>query len=195
MSQRRFLLLNAVAAALRHCTHSCGAKPCRQPRYSTRVTRCARFIAQLNLVDLSFPSRRIRATVGSHSPRHSSGSDSAEGSSCGCVPRIGRRARRTRESAPHARTPPARSGRSYSMPVLTNGICCGEKRGYKDPRAASLRPGAADWMLLLHVDSDDALGWMWGNAGRLSFWIRKQTGVTSQPSQLPTAPASAPRAD
>ena len=31
----------------------------------------------------------------------------------------------------------------------------------------------ADWCLLLQVDSDDAAGIMWGDAGRVHFWIRQ----------------------
>ena len=39
--------------------------------------------------------------------------------------------------------------------------------GYSDPRAASLKSGAARWRLLFQVDSEDASGMMWGDVGRL----------------------------
>jgi uncharacterized protein YwqG len=59
--------------------------------------------------------------------------------------------------------------------LVTNGIWCGDQRGYQDPRRAALEAGAADWQLLLQVDTDeDGPGWMWGDAGRLYFWIRQQ---------------------
>ncbi|HEU4419083.1 MAG TPA: YwqG family protein [Planctomycetota bacterium] len=32
---------------------------------------------------------------------------------------------------------------------------------------------AADWLLLLQLESDDAAGWMWGDGGALYFWIRR----------------------
>jgi uncharacterized protein YwqG len=59
--------------------------------------------------------------------------------------------------------------------LVTNGIYCGDPSGYQDPRRAVLERGAADWHLLLQVDSDEKrLGWMWGDAGRVYFWARRQ---------------------
>lgn len=34
--------------------------------------------------------------------------------------------------------------------------------------------GAAGWRLLLQLDSDNDMNWMWGDVGRLYFWIREQ---------------------
>jgi uncharacterized protein YwqG len=59
--------------------------------------------------------------------------------------------------------------------LVTNGIYCGDSSGYRDPRRSLLEDGAADWQLLLQVDSDEKrLGWMWGDAGRVYFWARQQ---------------------
>jgi uncharacterized protein YwqG len=55
--------------------------------------------------------------------------------------------------------------------LASHGLYCGNEAGYKDPRAAALRPGAADWRLLLQFDSDDDLGVMWGDCGTLYFWV------------------------
>jgi uncharacterized protein YwqG len=58
--------------------------------------------------------------------------------------------------------------------LVSNGLYCGDSSGYENPRAAALRAGAADWRLLLQLDSDDDLGTMWGDLGTLYFWIREQ---------------------
>jgi uncharacterized protein YwqG len=58
--------------------------------------------------------------------------------------------------------------------LVTNGLEWGAPSGYRDPRAVSLRPGAGDWRLLLQVDSEEAAGMMWGDAGRVYFWIRRE---------------------
>lgn len=40
-----------------------------------------------------------------------------------------------------------------------------------DPRAAALAQKKEDWLLLLQIDSDDALGMQWASSGLLYFWI------------------------
>ena len=59
--------------------------------------------------------------------------------------------------------------------LATNGIFVGDASSYNDPRRIALQEGAADWQLLLQIDTDeDGPGWMWGDVGRLYFWGRRQ---------------------
>ena len=58
--------------------------------------------------------------------------------------------------------------------LVTNGLYCGDSTGYEDPRAAELEADASDWRLLLQVASDEDAGAMWGDLGRLYYWIRDQ---------------------
>lgn len=59
--------------------------------------------------------------------------------------------------------------------LVTNGLYCGDGSGYKDPRRFTLEQGASDWQLLAQFDSDEKqLRWMWGDAGRVYFWARRQ---------------------
>jgi uncharacterized protein YwqG len=58
--------------------------------------------------------------------------------------------------------------------LVSNGLYCGDASGYSDPRAKALEAGASDWVLLLQLDSDDGARIMWGDAGMLYFWIRRQ---------------------
>ena len=58
--------------------------------------------------------------------------------------------------------------------LVTHGLYVGGSSGYKDPRRKELEKDAQDWILLFQVDSDDDANMMWGDQGRLYFWIRRQ---------------------
>lgn len=58
--------------------------------------------------------------------------------------------------------------------LASNGLYVGDATGYQHPRRFELEEGATDWELLLQLDSDDDADMMWGDAGALYFWIRKQ---------------------
>jgi len=58
--------------------------------------------------------------------------------------------------------------------LASSGIYCGDARSQHDPRAAALRAGAADWRLLLQIDSDQRAGMLWGDVGRIYYWMRAQ---------------------
>jgi uncharacterized protein YwqG len=55
--------------------------------------------------------------------------------------------------------------------LVSHGLYCGDQTGYEDSRASALEGGADDWRLLLQVDTDDDASMMWGDAGRLYFWV------------------------
>lgn len=59
--------------------------------------------------------------------------------------------------------------------LVTNGLYCGDHSGYNDPRSKELEQGSSDWVLLFQIDSEEEnVGMMWGDSGKLYFWIRKQ---------------------
>jgi uncharacterized protein YwqG len=58
--------------------------------------------------------------------------------------------------------------------LVSNGLYCGDASGYTDPRARTLEAGAGRWQLLMQVDTDDGAGMMWGDCGRLYFWITEE---------------------
>jgi uncharacterized protein YwqG len=57
--------------------------------------------------------------------------------------------------------------------LASHGLYCGDSSGYEDSLRAHLEEGAKDWRLLLQVDSDDDVGMMWGDVGRIYYWIRE----------------------
>lgn len=57
--------------------------------------------------------------------------------------------------------------------LVTNGLYCGDPSGYNDPRAEGLKKDANQWILLFQIDSIDKAGMMWGDVGRVYFWIKK----------------------
>ncbi|MDI9865670.1 YwqG family protein [Flectobacillus sp. DC10W] len=64
--------------------------------------------------------------------------------------------------------------------LVTNGLYCGDPSGYNDPSAKELEPNAKNWRLLLQIDSNDENDMMWGDCGRLYFWIKKEDLVNKQ---------------
>jgi uncharacterized protein YwqG len=59
----------------------------------------------------------------------------------------------------------------------SNGIYCGgaSYQSHEAERIQRLEAGAADWRLLLQIDTDeDGPGWMWGDVGRIYFWVKQQ---------------------
>jgi|SRR5580704_11955722 uncharacterized protein YwqG len=59
--------------------------------------------------------------------------------------------------------------------LASNGVYVGDAEGYKSERAKVLADGAGDWRLLLQIDTDEqGPGWMWGDAGVIYFWIKRQ---------------------
>ncbi len=58
--------------------------------------------------------------------------------------------------------------------LASNGIDCGSGAGYQSDEGQRLAPGAKDWRLLLEFDTDDDLEVMWGDAGKLYFWVKEQ---------------------
>lgn len=58
--------------------------------------------------------------------------------------------------------------------LASNGVDCGGSEGFTSARAKELEPGASAWRLLLQVDSDDDVGVMWGDLGRIYFWVREE---------------------
>jgi uncharacterized protein YwqG len=55
--------------------------------------------------------------------------------------------------------------------LVSHGLYCGDPSGYDDPRARQLSAGAIRWQLLMQIDSDDNVNMMWGDCGRLYFWL------------------------
>lgn len=64
--------------------------------------------------------------------------------------------------------------------LVTHGLYCGDPSGYRGARAQQLRPGSGEWRLLLQIDSEDAAGMMWGDVGRLFYWIRREDLLARQ---------------
>jgi len=58
--------------------------------------------------------------------------------------------------------------------LVSNGIYCGDGKGYARGREKGLDAGASDWRLLLQVDSEERIGMYWGDCGRIYFLIRQE---------------------
>jgi uncharacterized protein YwqG len=57
--------------------------------------------------------------------------------------------------------------------LVTNGFYCGDSSGYKE--ASKFEETSKQWRLLLQIDSDiKHTDMMWGDAGRLYYWIKEK---------------------
>lgn len=55
--------------------------------------------------------------------------------------------------------------------MVARGLSTGDGTAYKDPRVPEMEAAARRWRLLLQLDTDDDAAMMWGDMGRLYFWI------------------------
>jgi uncharacterized protein YwqG len=58
--------------------------------------------------------------------------------------------------------------------LASNNIYVGGPEGYQSDEAQALFDGARDWRLLLQLSGDDEQGTMWGDCGRIYFWVKAQ---------------------
>lgn len=59
--------------------------------------------------------------------------------------------------------------------LASNGVYCGDGEGYRSTQAKVLAKGAREWHLLLQIDTDEeGPGWMWGDMGRIYYWIKRK---------------------
>jgi len=63
---------------------------------------------------------------------------------------------------------------SLECELVSNGIDCGTSEGYEEGRKRGLESGASNWQFLLEIGTDGNSKMMWGDAGSLYFWIKKQ---------------------
>ncbi|MBN8822380.1 MULTISPECIES: YwqG family protein [unclassified Spirosoma] len=64
--------------------------------------------------------------------------------------------------------------------LVTNGLYRGDPSGYNDLKVKALEPNAKNWRLLLQIDSNEENEMMWGDCGRLYFWIKKDDLLNKQ---------------
>ena len=67
---------------------------------------------------------------------------------------------------------PVQGDMQLECQLASNGIYAGDGKGAQSPDGIRLRPGAAAWRLLLQIDSDEDARMMWGDVGRIYWWIR-----------------------
>lgn len=56
---------------------------------------------------------------------------------------------------------------------VSHGLQLGDGSAQRDPRARALAAGRSEWLLLLQLDTDGQAGMVWGDCGKLYFWIRQ----------------------
>jgi uncharacterized protein YwqG len=57
--------------------------------------------------------------------------------------------------------------------LVTNGLYCGDQSGYRHHRRKQLEQQSPHWQLLFQLDSEEDRGMMWGDMGRLYYWVKR----------------------
>ena len=65
-------------------------------------------------------------------------------------------------------------GMELECEYVTHGLYCGDPSGYQKAKALGLHKNAARWTLLMQVESNEDIGMMWGDLGRLYLWITEE---------------------
>jgi len=58
--------------------------------------------------------------------------------------------------------------------LVTAGKYCGDGDAYSDPANAEIIATSKDWIMLAQISSEEDLGYMFGDSGKLYVWITKQ---------------------
>lgn len=69
---------------------------------------------------------------------------------------------------------PIQGGMELECEYVANQIYCGNSEGYYLAKARGLDKNAARWTLLMQVESNEDIGMMWGDVGRLYLWITNE---------------------
>ena len=69
---------------------------------------------------------------------------------------------------------PVQGGMELECEYVTHQINCGTPDGYQLAKSRGLDKNAAHWNLLMQVDSNEDIGMMWGDMGRLYLWITSE---------------------
>lgn len=66
---------------------------------------------------------------------------------------------------------PVQNAMELECQLASNGVRPGAPMGHEPEPTESLKAGKFDWRCVLQLDSDDDIGWMWGDVGRIYFWM------------------------
>lgn len=69
---------------------------------------------------------------------------------------------------------PVQNGMELECEYVTQNINCGTPDGYQIAKSKGLDMNAGRWNLLMQVDSNEEIGMMWGDMGRLYIWITNE---------------------
>ncbi len=64
-------------------------------------------------------------------------------------------------------------GMELECELVTNGLNCGGSEAFQSSKAKELEKNIDLWHLLFQMDSSDDIGTMWGDCGRIFYWIRE----------------------